>query len=153
MMGNEGHISPMAGMQVAFDALVCLCLRLRVHLCLCLHPRIHLCLCLRLMTVSWRRGWWGWTTCSTTAWAMAWTGWTMGCRWPPSTWDWTILELAKREIIWKIKIREKEKHDDNSSIPDERDGEPQHDESRDEGDDEHEQRNAGINLSFLSFLN
>ena len=56
MMGNEGHISPMAGMQVAFDALVCLCLRLRVHLCLCLHPRIHLCLCLLLMTVSWRRG-------------------------------------------------------------------------------------------------
>ena len=187
MMGNEGHISPMAGMQVAFDALVCLCLRLRlrihlclclhlrvhlcvylclrlrIHLCLCLHPRIHLCLCLcphprihlclclRLMTVSWHRGWWGWTTCSTTAWAMAWTGWTMGCRWPPSTWP--RLEFVNREIIWKIKIREKDKHDDNSPIPDERDGEPKHDESRDEGDDEHEQRNAGINLSFLSFLN
>ena len=76
MMGNEGHISPMAGMQVAFDALVCLCLylcihlclclrlrvylclclRLRVHLCLCLRLRVHLCLCLRLMTVSWHRG-------------------------------------------------------------------------------------------------
>ena len=65
----------------------------------------------------------------------------------------TKLELVNREIIWKIKIREKDKHDDNSSIPDERDGEPKHDESRDEGDDEHEQRNAGINLSFLSFLN
>ena len=163
MMGNEGHISPMAGMQVAFDALVCLCLylcihlclclRLRVYLCLCLRLRVHLCLCLRLMTVSWRRGWWGWTTCSTTAWAMAWTGWTMGCRWPPSTWPRLELALAKREIIWKIKIREKDKHDDNSPIPDERDGEPKHDESWYEGDDEHEQRNAGINLSFLSFIN